>query len=82
MSVDDVVGLRVLVTGGASGIGHAVAAAAVRRGATVSVLDLDPSTAPAGVDAISAALRRSLWLGEVVLDGATIGTIAVADVMG
>ena len=48
MSADDFVGLRVLVTGGASGIGHAVAAAALHRGATVAVLDLDPSTAPAG----------------------------------
>jgi len=41
-------GLRLLVTGGASGIGHAVAAAALARGAAVAVLDLDPATAPDG----------------------------------
>ena len=40
------------MTGGASGIGHAVAGAALHRGATVAVLDLDPSTAPAGASAI------------------------------
>jgi NAD(P)-dependent dehydrogenase (short-subunit alcohol dehydrogenase family) len=42
------VGLRLLVTGGASGIGHAVTAAALARGAHVAVLDLDPATAPEG----------------------------------
>jgi NAD(P)-dependent dehydrogenase (short-subunit alcohol dehydrogenase family) len=41
-------GRRVLVTGGASGIGHAVATAALARGARVVVLDLDPATAPSG----------------------------------
>jgi len=44
----ELAGLRVLVTGGASGIGHAVAAAALARGARVAVLDLDPATAPDG----------------------------------
>jgi 2-keto-3-deoxy-L-fuconate dehydrogenase len=41
-------GLRVLVTGGASGIGAAVAAAALADGATVVVMDLDPSGSPPG----------------------------------
>lgn len=41
-------GLRLLVTGGASGIGHAVATAALARGASVAVFDLDPATAPEG----------------------------------
>jgi NAD(P)-dependent dehydrogenase (short-subunit alcohol dehydrogenase family) len=45
---NDYTGLRVLVTGGGSGIGHAVATAALARGAQVAVLDLDPSTAPDG----------------------------------
>jgi NAD(P)-dependent dehydrogenase (short-subunit alcohol dehydrogenase family) len=44
----DLAGLRLLVTGGASGIGHAVTAAALARGAEVAVLDLDPRTAPDG----------------------------------
>jgi NAD(P)-dependent dehydrogenase (short-subunit alcohol dehydrogenase family) len=42
----DLAGLRLIVTGGASGIGHAVATAALARGAAVSVLDLDPTSAP------------------------------------
>jgi NAD(P)-dependent dehydrogenase (short-subunit alcohol dehydrogenase family) len=44
----DLEGLRLLVTGGASGIGHAVATAALERGAVVAVVDLDPSNAPDG----------------------------------
>jgi 2-keto-3-deoxy-L-fuconate dehydrogenase len=44
----DFTGLRLLVTGGASGIGHAVATAALDRGATVGVIDLDPSNTPTG----------------------------------
>jgi 2-keto-3-deoxy-L-fuconate dehydrogenase len=42
----DLEGFRFVVTGGASGIGHAIATAALQRGALVAVLDLDPSTAP------------------------------------
>jgi NAD(P)-dependent dehydrogenase (short-subunit alcohol dehydrogenase family) len=45
-------GRRVLVTGGASGIGQAVATAALARGARVVVLDLDPATAPPGAFAV------------------------------
>jgi 2-keto-3-deoxy-L-fuconate dehydrogenase len=44
----DYTGLRLLVTGGASGIGHAVATAALDRGGVVAVVDLDPTNAPAG----------------------------------
>ena len=42
----DLEGLRFLITGGASGIGHAVATAALEGGAAVTVVDLDPSKAP------------------------------------
>jgi 2-keto-3-deoxy-L-fuconate dehydrogenase len=42
------VGRTVLVTGGASGIGHAVAAAFLEKGAIVGVLDKDLDGAPAG----------------------------------
>lgn len=45
---DNYRGLGVLVTGGASGIGRAVANEALARGAAVSVLDLDLSGAPDG----------------------------------
>ncbi len=65
----DLDGLRVLVTGGGSGIGHAVAAAAMERGAAVAVLDLDPANAPAGAipfradvaddGAVAAAVERA-----------------------
>jgi 2-keto-3-deoxy-L-fuconate dehydrogenase len=45
-----VAGLAMLVTGGGSGIGRAVAAAALAAGARDAALDLDPSgTAPAAV---------------------------------
>lgn len=50
----DFEGLCMVVTGGASGIGHAIATAALERGATVAVLDLDPSTSPAGATALRA----------------------------
>jgi NAD(P)-dependent dehydrogenase (short-subunit alcohol dehydrogenase family) len=46
--VGDYDGVRLLVTGGASGIGHAVATAALARGAAVAVLDLDPTARPPG----------------------------------
>lgn len=51
---DEYMGLRVLVTGGGSGIGLAVALGAVDRGAAVAVLDLDPGAVPAQVVAIRA----------------------------
>ena len=47
-TADELAGLRVLVTGGASGIGHAVTTAALARGAHGAVLDLDPANAPGG----------------------------------
>ena len=42
----DLLGLSIIVTGGASGIGRAVATAAMQRGATVSVIDVNPASAP------------------------------------
>ena len=71
MSADDFAGLRVLVTGGASGIGHAVAAAALRRGATVAVLDLDPAGAPAGAVAIRADVTDDASVAAAVEQAAT-----------
>ncbi|WP_031099511.1 SDR family NAD(P)-dependent oxidoreductase, partial [Streptomyces sp. NRRL S-15] len=47
-------GLSALVTGGASGIGAAVATLLLARGARVAVLDLDPGGAPRGTLALAA----------------------------
>jgi len=45
-SSSELSGLKALVTGGGSGIGLATAKLLAERGATVAVLDLDPSSAP------------------------------------
>ena len=70
----DFEGFRLVVTGGASGIGHAVATAALERGAAVTVLDLDPSTSPAGA---------STRYADVADDASVSDAVAfAADVMG
>jgi NAD(P)-dependent dehydrogenase (short-subunit alcohol dehydrogenase family) len=72
--ISDFTGLRMLVTGGASGIGHAVATAALAGGAQVCVLDLDPSTAPAG------AIRHT---ADVADDASVADAVAhAAEAMG
>lgn len=50
----DFTGLGALVTGGASGIGAAVATLLLARGARVAVLDRDTASAPAGTLALKA----------------------------
>ena len=87
MSVDhDFQGLCMVVTGGASGIGHAIASAAMGRGAVVAVLDLHPSTAPSGAagwrvdvaddDSVTtaiAAAAASMGALDIVINNAGIG---------
>ena len=63
---NDFVGLRMLVTGGASGIGHAVATEALARGAVVAVLDLEPLTAPAGAICLRADVADDDSVAEAV----------------
>lgn len=63
---NDFAGLRLLVTGGASGIGHAVATEALARGAVVAVLDLEPSTAPAGAICLHADIADDDSVAEAV----------------
>jgi NAD(P)-dependent dehydrogenase (short-subunit alcohol dehydrogenase family) len=74
---NDYTGLRVLVTGGGSGIGHAVATAALARGAQVAVLDLDPSTAPDGAFArladVVAQAAAAMDGIDIVVNNAGIG---------
>jgi NAD(P)-dependent dehydrogenase (short-subunit alcohol dehydrogenase family) len=55
-SLSGLSGLRALVTGGASGIGLATSLMLAEHGATVAVLDLDPSGAPQPLIAIKADL--------------------------
>jgi NAD(P)-dependent dehydrogenase (short-subunit alcohol dehydrogenase family) len=83
---NDFNGLRVLVTGGGSGIGYAIVSGALARGASVAVLDLDPSTAPAAavgfvadvsddesVASAVAAAVTSLGGLDIVVNNAGIG---------
>lgn len=87
MNVDhDFQGLCMVVTGGASGIGHAIASAALARGAVVAVLDLDPTTSPPGAEgwhadvsddesvatAVAAAVA-SMGALDIVINNAGIG---------
>jgi len=51
--MEELDGLRALVTGGGSGIGAAIAARLVRGGATVLVVDIDPATSPDVVGDVS-----------------------------
>jgi NAD(P)-dependent dehydrogenase (short-subunit alcohol dehydrogenase family) len=66
----DYAGLRLLVTGGASGIGHAVAAAAIARGGMVAVVDLDPTNAPAGAICCQADVADDASVADAVAHAA------------
>lgn len=70
-------GRNALVTGGASGIGRAIALRLARDGADIAVLDLRPAPAAAVAHEITALGRRGLALGADVTDPAGI-TSAVA----
>ncbi|KUN82791.1 SDR family NAD(P)-dependent oxidoreductase [Streptomyces griseoruber] len=85
-------GLRVVVTGGASGIGLATTRMFVAQGATVAVLDLDPSGVPRPLPALRADVRddasvraavdeAAARLGglDVVVNNAGIGAVGTIE---
>jgi len=81
--MSDFTGLVAAITGGASGIGAATAAALAARGATVAVLDLAGPVAcdvrdPASVDAAVAAVVAANGRLDILINNAGIG--AVGDV--
>lgn len=63
-------GVRLLVTGGGSGIGQAVAAAALDRGARVAALDVDPSGAPADAVRLRADVTDDVSVRSAVEEAA------------
>jgi len=75
----ELAGLRMLVTGGGSGIGHAVAAAALAQGAEVAVLDLDPSTAPEGAFRAAGDVADDLSVTAAV--DLAVGTMGGLDIL-
>jgi len=78
MTVSDLEGLRLIVTGGASGIGLAVARTALSNGASVAVLDLDPTAAPPGALALTAYVSDDVSVNAAVEDAAaTMGGIDI-----
>jgi NAD(P)-dependent dehydrogenase (short-subunit alcohol dehydrogenase family) len=64
-------GLGALVTGGASGIGLATARALAERGATVAVLDLEPSGVPEPLYPVTADVRDDTSVRLAVEEAAT-----------
>jgi NAD(P)-dependent dehydrogenase (short-subunit alcohol dehydrogenase family) len=77
-TTDELAGLRMLVTGGASGIGHAVTTAALARGAHVAVVDLDPATAPDRALRVAGDVSDDLSVSDAVQHvTATIGGLDI-----
>jgi NAD(P)-dependent dehydrogenase (short-subunit alcohol dehydrogenase family) len=75
--MEELDGLKALVTGGGSGIGAAIAARLVRGGATVLVVDIDPATSPdvvanvadtAAVDNLFTTISRQLGGLDVLVN--------------
>jgi 2-keto-3-deoxy-L-fuconate dehydrogenase len=71
-------GLAAIVTGGASGIGAAIATELRDRGAQVAVLDLDPSGAPEGTLAVQADVSSDDSVrGAIETVASTLGRIDI-----
>ncbi|GEC09059.1 oxidoreductase [Streptomyces spinoverrucosus] len=91
-SMSGLSGLKAVVTGGASGIGLATSRMLAEHGATVAVLDLDPSGAPEPLIAIKAdlgddasvriavdAAAQQLGSLDILVNNAGIGAIGAVE---
>lgn len=65
-------GIKAIITGGASGIGAAIAALLQERGADVAVLDLNPDQAPAGVKAIHCDVSDNTSVRKAIEEAAQL----------
>jgi len=65
-------GLRVVVTGGGSGIGRAIAGALAENGARVAVFDIDAKAAEAAADELSRGGAAVTWSAVDATDAATL----------
>ncbi|WP_395358522.1 SDR family NAD(P)-dependent oxidoreductase [Streptomyces sp. YH02] len=78
MTPSPLAGLRAVVTGGASGIGLAVARLLDAQGAAVAVLDLDPAATPDTLTALRADVADDTSVREAVAAAAaTLGGIDI-----
>jgi NAD(P)-dependent dehydrogenase (short-subunit alcohol dehydrogenase family) len=81
-----------VVTGGASGIGYAIATGVLAEGGAVSVLDIDPSNAPSGSHAFTAdvsdddsvvlaveAAARAMGGIDVLVNNAAVGAVGTVE---
>jgi NAD(P)-dependent dehydrogenase (short-subunit alcohol dehydrogenase family) len=72
---DRLAGRSAIVTGGAAGIGLAIARAFVREGANVSLIDIDGSKAEASAAELATDGRRVVGFGASVTDEATVASV-------
>lgn len=71
MVAGSLTGQHVLVTGGAQGIGRAIAEGALRRGAQVSVFDIDAPMLDQALTELAAATERGACLRGFIVDVTT-----------